>query len=193
MTQRVFMTTKKNLVRGFSLIELLVVMSIMLTLSTLILIRHNEFKIQLLLRSLSYEIALAIRQAQVYGLGLRELKGITDPFQIGYGVHFETASPTTFLLFADVDRNHQFVLADGDTVVQTYKLSHGSIISQLCQGNGINVGCGKTTLDIVYERPEPEAFINGDQSLSTATIQIKSLKGDVRYIAAWITGQILVQ
>jgi hypothetical protein len=168
-------------------------MSIMLILSSFILIKHNDFRAHLLLRSLSYEVALAVRQAQVYGLGIREFKGLTDPFQIGYGVHFETASPTTFFLFVDVDGNRQFALADGDRVVQTYKLSNGNVISGLCKGNGVNVGCGQTTLDIVYERPEPEAYINGDQSGSTATIQVRSLQGEVRYIAAWITGQITVQ
>lgn len=171
----------------------MVVMSMMLILSSLILSKNNDFKAHLLLRSLAYEVALAVRQAQVYGLGIREFKGLTDPFQIGYGVHFETSSPTTFLLFVDVDSNRQFALADGDRIVQTYKLSNGNTISGLCKGGDVNVGCGPTTLDIVYERPEPEAYINGNQSGSTGTIQIRSLQGEVWCVAAWITGQITVQ
>ena len=187
---------KKTTSAGFTLVELLVVMSMMLVLSSLILIKHNAFRGHLLLRSLAYEVALAIRQAQVYGLGIKEYRGISDPiaaFQIGYGIHFATADPASFFLFADVNGNRTYAAADGDGIIQTFALSGGNSIVGLCAGSDVNVGCGLSTLDIIYERPAPEAYINGTQSNGAATVRLRSAQGEDRLVGAWITGQILVQ
>ena len=179
--------------RGFTLVELLVVMTILVMISSLILMRHNAFRAHLLLRSLAYEVALAIRQAQVYGLGIKEFQGISDPiaaFEIGYGVHFDESIPNSFLLFADINDDRIYT-ATNDSIVQRFKLSNGNSIVDVCAGSGVNVGCGITQLDVVYERPEPEAFITGGSG--TATIRLRSLFGEERVVSATITGQILVQ
>ncbi len=47
------------------------------------LANHERFNSSILLDSLAYDIALSIREAQVYGLSVR---GINADFQVGYGV-----------------------------------------------------------------------------------------------------------
>lgn len=197
LTHKTRMKTCRNTLRvwhrGFTLLELLVIMSVMLAVSSLVLMRHKEFRANILLRSIAYEVALTIRQAQVYGLGIKEYQGISDPllaFQIGYGAHFETATPTTFILFADLDDDRTYVAAS-DNIIQLLTLTGGNTIVDLCAGAGVNVGCGRTTLDIVYERPEPDAYISASQG--TATIRIQSPNNEERVVSASITGQILVQ
>ncbi len=179
--------------RGFTIIELFVVLSVMVIISSIILVKHGEFQANLLLRSIAYEVALTIRQAQVYGLGIKEYQGISDPilaFQIGYGVHFETATPDTFFLFADLDNDRIYVAAN-DAIVESLRLLGGNTIVDLCAGADVNVGCGRSSLDIVYERPDPEAHISGANG--TATIRIRSVYAKERVVSATITGQILVQ
>lgn len=198
LIQKVRMKGHKNALgmqrhHGFTVVELLVVMSILLTVSSIVLMRHNEFRANILLRSIAYEIALTIRQAQVYGLGIKEFQGIADPiaaFEIGYGVHFDEATPTMFILFADLDDDRRYVAAN-DTIVQLFTLPGGNVVVDVCAGAGVNVGCiGRTILDIVYERPEPDAYISASQG--TATIRIRSPYGKERIVSATITGQILV-
>ncbi|MBI2004934.1 prepilin-type N-terminal cleavage/methylation domain-containing protein [Patescibacteria group bacterium] len=52
---------------GFTLVELLVVVSIMLIITSTLLLQQRKFNSATLMRTLAYNIALSIRQAQVYG------------------------------------------------------------------------------------------------------------------------------
>jgi prepilin-type N-terminal cleavage/methylation domain-containing protein len=89
--------------RGFSLIELLVVIGIFIIITSVILARQNKFSSDILLTDLAYQVAISIRQAQVYGLGVQAQ---SSNFDIGYGVHFDNVTPnTTYKLFADNDKN----------------------------------------------------------------------------------------
>src|SRR3989344_3995148 len=81
--------------RGFSLIELLVVISIFSIISLVVLANHSRFNSSVLLGSLAYKIALSFRETQVYGLSVQ---GQSTNFQVGYGIHF--SGGTTYTLFA---------------------------------------------------------------------------------------------
>src|SRR3989344_3825107 len=81
--------------RGFTLIELLVVTAILGIVSTLVLANNTRFGGAVLLENLAYEIGLSVRKAQVYGIAVRRF-GETD-FSAGYGIHFNSAMPTTYV------------------------------------------------------------------------------------------------
>src|SRR3989344_3869307 len=78
----------KRTPRGFTLIELLVVLSIMLVITGVFLVRNQQFNSAILLRSLSYQVALSIRQAQVFGVGVKEDGAGTGNFSARDGVQF---------------------------------------------------------------------------------------------------------
>lgn len=189
----------KGTSRAFTIVEMLVCLAILMTVSSVMLVKNAQFRQHLLLRSLAYEIALAIRQAQVYGLGVREYEGISDPiaaFQVGYGLHFDFATPTTFILYADIDGDHVYQAGSEDRIIQTSEFSPGNRIVTICAGAVVLSGCVSGppgVLDIEYERPNPEAFINGTQVQPWATVRIESPFGDQRVVAASTMGQIIVQ
>ena len=81
---------------AFTLIELLVVMAIFSVISLLILANHSRFNSSVLLGSLAYDMALSVRQAQVYGVSVQTFNA---NFQVGYGVHFTTGN--SYIFFAD--------------------------------------------------------------------------------------------
>ena len=56
---------------GFSLIELLVVTGVIAVISGLMLVSNSTFGGQILLQNLAYDIALTLRQAQVYGISVQ--------------------------------------------------------------------------------------------------------------------------
>src|SRR3989344_9636523 len=92
--------------KGFSLIEIVVVMAIFMTISSVVVVSQRRFGGNLLITNLAYDVALTMRQAQVYGISVRKVKAVSDPegiaqFERSYGIHIGTAG--YYILFADAD------------------------------------------------------------------------------------------
>ena len=74
------------------------VIGIFIVITGVVLANNAQFNSSVLLGKAGYDIALSVRQAQVYGLSTQSYAG---EFQVGYGVDFQGA--TQYLLFADLD------------------------------------------------------------------------------------------
>lgn len=179
---------------GFTLLELLVVMGIMLVITALILARHSQFNGTVLLRNLSYSVALSIRQAQVYGLSGRSVGGIAAT---RFGVYFTVANPTQYVLFTDQDNDGAY---DTGEDVEVFTLGSGYAISNLCANTGVVEKCsGLGDIDrlvIMFTRPNPDARFITDITNETyvdATVTLLSSQGATRDIVVTTTGQIAVQ
>jgi prepilin-type N-terminal cleavage/methylation domain-containing protein len=180
--------------RGFSLIELLVVIMIFTVISTVILANHSKFNSSVLLGNVAYDIALSLRQAQVYGLSTQQFSG---QFQLGYGIHFSNS--TSYILFADIDKNRRYD-SMVDSAVQTYTLGQGHSIQSFCgvRADGShecsNSASPITHLDIGFLRPNPDASLTSENSgeYSSALITVQSASGETRSVSIQSTGQISV-
>ncbi|MFA6050814.1 MAG: type II secretion system protein [Candidatus Paceibacterota bacterium] len=75
---------------GLSFIELIVVVAIMGIISTIVLFRQARFSSDILITDMAYQIALAIRQAEVYGISSKQADtgSALTAFKAGYGVLF---------------------------------------------------------------------------------------------------------
>lgn len=190
------MVLNNNTERGFSLIELLVAISILATISIIVLANHTRFNGSVLLSSLAYDIALSVREAQVFGVSVRQYDA---SFQLGYGVLFEGAA--SYSLFADTNSNK--VYDNEDVVIRAYGLQRGFRIQQFCGINTLGTPqCSNDSLNpithlaIVFLRPEPDAFMSSNilaEEYSRGTITIVSPGGDTRTVEVASTGQISVQ
>ena len=184
------------MLRGFSLIELLVVTGIFIVITGVVLSNNAQFNNSVLLGNAAYDIALSVRQAQVYGLSTQSHQG---QFQVGYGIHF--ASPTQYLLFADLDsENNKRYDAGVDQVVSQFTLGRGHTIKRFCGVTNSAVDeCSDSVvpiphLDIGFLRPNPDATITSDSpsDYSIARIVIQSVGGETRTVSIQSTGQISV-
>lgn len=184
---------------GFSILELIVVASIFVLITTITLVKHSSFNSSTVLGSLAYDIALSIRQAQVFGLAVREYKeGGFATFDTGYGVHFDSSDTKHYILFADTDRQFDY---DGDSEKdEVFTISRGNFISDFCATNSSNVEkCSSAGtidyLDIIFDRPDPEAIIktNLAETYGSARIFVSSSNGAERVIRVFSTGQISVE
>jgi len=194
-----FFQKKKNQ-KGFTLIELLVTISIFVILTGVVIFNESKFNSTVLLTNLAYDTALTIRQAQTYGINIKEFG---DNKFIPYGVHFATgANNKSFILFADVEYiNDSSVAHPYDTnatlsecetkygCVSRYTIQRGNYISDL-KVDGASVD----TLDIVFKRPNPDALIySGGTAHNSAQIYLKSSDGTgSTTISVWANGLIQI-
>jgi len=188
--------------RGFTLIELLAVTAIIGIISTIVLANNNKFGGSVLLQNLAYDIALTVRQSQVYGISVR---GFNGTFSAAYGMHFQVAQGSAapiYVLFADLDNNGIY---NSGELVQSTTVGQGYLLTGLCvtPPSG-SEQCG-TSLDITFKRPDPDACIsiNGSSPMDvngnctggaqSARIEVTSPQNQHKNIIVEVNGQISVQ
>ncbi|MEI6420549.1 MAG: prepilin-type N-terminal cleavage/methylation domain-containing protein [bacterium] len=200
--QKVF---KQKFTTGFTLVELLVTLSIFVIVTGIVLFNQNKFNSSIVLTNLSYDVALTIRQAQTFGTGgkIVGFEGIKPT----YGVHLETGiNNKIVVLFADRLKNNN------NNTVNNYKFdgfSSGGICDQinseclekslLTRGNYIYKICEYGTsvcyskLDITFKRPKSEPVIKADDkdiSTTGVVITLAALDGATRTVTVGPLGNI---
>lgn len=190
---------------ALTLIELLVVVAIMVIVSGVVLANNNQFGGKVLLQNLAYDVALTIRQAQVYGISVQRFS--SDTFARAYGVHLQPNAQGVqgeFALFADViGANGLYDCADPANanpltceLVNAYDMRIGYRISDLCVPKTQSQPCGHARLDVTYQRPDPDAYIRVD-GISTlyesARIHLLSPQGYTLSVIIEENGQIAVE
>ncbi len=195
-------TQAKNLSRGFTLLELLVSISIFTVITTIAVFNNTQFNSSVLLTNLAYEVGLSVRQAQFYGITVKQTAGDPTAFDSGYGVHFDTSSPSTYVLFEDVNTcvypaictNKMYDV--GDVGTETFNIQKGNLIGKICVTDSSNVtSCSNSVVDIAFVRPNPDAYIRANgagTAYQKAEICIYSPKGAIRKVIVESTGQISV-
>ena len=208
---------KKN--RGFSVVELIVVISIFVIMLSVSMFSYQDTSKKVEATNLAEDIALTMRQAQVYGLSASEkilagenfdeveyfdagqqAKDITEDHSVrGIAI---VLGENKIYLFQDVDQN--FAFSDDDIILDERKIYSPdvSIESVIVCNNG---NCSEKegngdTLSIAFQRPYPDAYVvytHGQFSslYDRAEILISDAKnGDVlRKIAVNSAGNIYVK
>ncbi|MDE2021325.1 MAG: type II secretion system protein [Patescibacteria group bacterium] len=203
--------------RGFSLVELLVVLAIMVIITTIALTSQSAFNKTLILANTAYDVALTLRSAETYGLGNRVAGSVANA---GYGIDFQKATPGSFILFADTSPqssnstachpnpdpsapnarpgNCVYDAGSGEKVT-SYALGNGITISDFCAYQLSVWSCasgGLSSLDIIFSRPNPDPFISVNGSYSTvspatrACLTLSSPQGGLRFISVGASGEI---
>jgi prepilin-type N-terminal cleavage/methylation domain-containing protein len=197
---------KKQKQKGFTLVELLVTISIFVILTGIVLWNQTKFNSTILLTNLAYDTALTIRQAQSYGINIKEFN--TDQF-VPYGVHFEENSKS-FILFADTGYDPDNPSAvnnyEGETdeclsihgCVSRYSIKRGNYVSNIEAFDG-STSISKEQLEIVFKRPNPDAIIYakdlGDSNYTLfdkAIITLKGVDDSIRTVSVQSNGLIEV-
>lgn len=181
---------------GFTLVEMVVVLGIFAVITSVVLARYKDFSGGIILNNLAYEIGITIREAQVYGLSVKDAG--TSLFTVRYGIHLAYPTSNTFVLFGDVDGNLQYT--GSSEVIESLRATQGNTIDDFCgQRLDGTYECGKagtiTWLDIMFLRPNPDAIFKSSsgQAYQAATITVKSPgTNKIKTITVRTTGQIAV-
>lgn len=190
----------KNTKGGFTVLELLISLAIFAVMTALLLAKYGTFNQGVLLKNLAYDIALSIRNAQSYGLNVKSANRNTNDFLLPYGVHFSTNQPIEYIFFVDLDHDYIYDAEDNDSNTIDEKLTktsitRGSSIKSLCVILNNESNCTVVNnLDIMFDRPNPNAIIRGNESIAGyAKITVQASDNTTREIEVRSTGQISVK
>ncbi len=182
MVKKVLQNKKK----GFTLVEMMIVMGIFVIFSVIILADYKKFGEKQQFISFAYDMGLIIRQVQMSGIAVREAGVGTQSFSDGFGIHFSPyENYRTYTIFVDredeaggrnrvfgpedLDRNGNPVEVKNTCIMDTKirnrcsTITSDYVIKQVCAlKTGLTTCVTDTvegTLDIVFNRPDPDAHI----------------------------------
>ena len=206
-------STSRYKKEGFTLVELLVSLGIMVTILTLVLSNQSKYTEGAALTGLADDISLDLLQAQTYGVSVREFAPGTEEFDAAYGVSLNLipqGGNSTYIYFADRGVKNQIYdsgltcpIDASSECIKKNIISRGNTISGLCYilKNG-QEQCNLGRIDITYLRPDTKAniifFAQNGSVLNTpnavaARINVSSPSGATRSIYVYKSGQISVQ
>ncbi len=167
---KIYFSNRKSISRGLTLVELLVVISIFLVITSTVIFNYGGFRSNISLQNLTDDIALSIRKAQSFAIGAR---GVNSNFSNSYGVHFSnigTSSETdssikSFLMFS-TDASNKGYIDNGGTCgpassncMESFKINTADVIESITLSDGSNdiSFADGAYLDIIFTRPNPRA------------------------------------
>ncbi|MBU1159979.1 MAG: type II secretion system protein [Patescibacteria group bacterium] len=173
--------------KGFTLLELNLTIAILVIITAGLLISYPNLSAITSLKKTSQDMALAIREAQVYSLGVKAF-GAAEYYR-GYGIHFDITQPSSLIIFSDINDDKDYQAGEE---LQTLAIQTKDKIGALCGENGGPEDCTLTQLDIIFLRPNPIVILQdeSDTEYDKASIVLKSPRGQEKRVNVWLTGQI---
>lgn len=194
MSKCIFLKWKMRLNKGFTLVELLMCIGIMMLMTTALLDNYPETSMRLNVNNTVHKVTALMREAQIRGSAVDSVSSSVG----GYGMYFDRNTKEQVLLFADaidtsIERPYGLGVGNGlyDTIPITEKkksiiLLPGYSFKRICVTNGTVYVCNHETaldiesLTISFSRPSSIAhiYVNGDSSVeySSACIEVHSPK-----------------
>ncbi len=171
--------------KAFTLLEITVVVSIIILLSTIFLANYRGGEKQFALKRSAHQLSQSLRRAQEMAMSGQEFKGT---FQGGFGIHFtvtpENENTGTYTLFVDCEpsgseSNKVFNGESsspcdncmGETCISDVETEK---IETIFLEEGIKIGELSVSpfLDVVFFPPDPEVTINGNIAITSASISL---------------------
>ncbi len=202
-----------NRVRGFTLIELLISLAIISIISAIVLVRFNSFDSGVLLKNTAHEVAMSIRQAQIYSVSVVNTNtGGVANYRYPFGVTFSSGESTyTFFRFTHETISPYYDIAETSPeaeMVNVFTMPKNIKISAVCvkvsgQTDPVCESSSSGRLDISFRRPEFSALFNikgigaladGNPGIEWANVKLQSVNNST---VTWVVnigllGQISV-
>ncbi|MEK7578319.1 MAG: prepilin-type N-terminal cleavage/methylation domain-containing protein [Patescibacteria group bacterium] len=167
---------------GFTLIEMLVVITIMGVIAGIVIFNIGSEQQNSALSRSAQKLSLDLRRAQSYALSSKTYKSAGVP--CGWGVHFNGSGSTSYIIFADMASaqncsNRDFIRASNASEdFETVNLESGININSL--SNNLS--------DVVFTSPDPTVNFTPDQI--SANVALINKNGAPRAININKTGFI---
>ena len=203
---------------GFTLIEIIVTVGILVLISSVVIFNYSSFNSNLSASAVTQKIAVAIRQAQTYGLSVKQ-SGNSGDFNTPYGIYFTLDQPTAYYIFADKNKNGKYDVGDDCGGVNTECVEKGAMIRDASLGYFCSVNTATPPTEVcpvsnihsavvLFARPNPDAIIYTYDSLGNCSfgtdssgkcnllksvkMAITSTSGAISKVSVSETGQISI-
>ena len=165
--------------RGFTLIEILVVTTIIFLLVGVTAPIYQTSQRHFALQRSASKLAQDIRRVQEMAMSARDFPEVGGTISKGgYGVYFNIGSPEEYILFTDCNQNHAYDTGNwpaGSCVSSTganiYPEKFGNNVKfekQVKIDNLSPLG-GDNSLHITFTPPDPTTWVRYDGNISTST------------------------
>lgn len=189
--------------KGFTLVELLVVLAIMGVMLGVVFTNNKDFEVRSKFKNAVYDTALDIRETQVKGISASDEEGnpMSSEFFHSFGVHFELGD-SGYIVYQDIKDGDRWyskapkcnVPSDNEECIKSVVYSSDYSIDDLCVTSFVGVeSCGVSELDISYLRPNINSDIVIDKfgiSYSSAKIKISNGSGLIYIIHVAYSGHV---
>lgn len=176
------------------MLEMLTVLAIFGVMTSIVVFNYGKFTSDTILTNMAYEVALSIREAQIYGVSVRNPTGalVTSSFSVPYGVYLQRGTGQYFLFADETGPDGIFNVLNcltSEECVTPYTLQRGVTVER------VRKDCVEDTdgLNITFKRPNPEARFDNAVNVGSADITLISADGlERRYVVVRNNGQIYV-
>jgi type II secretory pathway pseudopilin PulG len=157
--------SKRRTRSGFTLLDLMVAMSIFMTLSVILVLNFRIGRNRDELKEGASLVSGYLEQAQTYALaGKTFTKAGADAVpRGGWGVHIDDQSKTSFIFFSDhvnAPADPDYILT-GDDVTEVIPLPNNVAVNNVCvDETGTGLDCSFTVVDYVLSPPYGIRHIN---------------------------------
>lgn len=151
---------------GFTVIELMVTITIVVLVTGIIMIQYGSFNNSVLLTSQAYETAFDLREAQSLAIGVK--RGNNANFREEFGIHFDLASPNQYILFQDSGAGVPARYGAGEEIGTPYIVDPRFVISDICTTNTAGTrSCSAANISVTFQRPDFDAVFGPNINLGT--------------------------
>lgn len=155
--------------------------------------RYSSFNNVVILKSQAYELALDVREAQVFGVSTR---GTSNSYREAFGISFDlTQTNNAYKLFQDASGDLKY---DTDEEIgDVYTIDPRFEISEICTTRGTTRKCNVQKASVAFKRPDFDARIWALGGFNIDKLEVViSVAGDntlSRTVSVYPSGQISVQ
>lgn len=197
---------------GFTILELLIVMTIMGVVTAILVSGFPRFGELLALESQSQLITLAIRDIEQRAVSTVESPiGLPGQYKTAFGVHFNVADNKHYWLFSDAVVQNNFL--DVGEEIEIVPIDRGVHIRKICKLDSTGSACDAVIgdleqLSVTYKRPNPIIEMHGatvtscnpgpcivtSLGVGSYAVEIESKDGSLRRrIVMWTTGAVAIK
>ncbi|HNW55664.1 MAG TPA: prepilin-type N-terminal cleavage/methylation domain-containing protein [bacterium] len=154
---------KFKTVKGFTIVELLVVLAIFALIISVSLANYNSSNRQSKLKMSLQNLSANIRLTQSYAIGSKDFYDSARDRTIvprgGWGILLDKTRPAEYKIVTDLDDDHQFV-AETDGVYKTLNFDDDIVIDEIMKNESESTDQAL----IFFQPPDPQVFINGENN-----------------------------
>lgn len=191
--QHTFFFARRSPSRGFTLIEILAVLFIMLTMLLVVLANYPQFSEQKSLELFAQDIAQTAREAQIYSLSGREISA--NQF-VDFGIYYtEAVVGDRIVFFADLNQNGAYDLSPNDVVVRDIPVVSPLSIQKVTDDTMQEI----TEFTALFRRPDLEPVILARRVDSPTAVEVGYVRitfagpSGTKAVEIWSSGQIAVK